>query len=280
MSDHTHYNWFNGILTFFLNFAGMTPLQLIDTHCHLYVDAFHSDIQQVIKRAQSDGVQRFMLPAIDSAELNNLLELEKNFPNQCFAMMGLHPCSVKDNYQSELDLVNEWLNKRKFIAIGECGLDYYWDKTHVAEQKKALHQQMEWALQYDLPIILHTRNAIDDCIAIAKEHQNGKLRGIFHCFGDNIKEAEQIMELGFYMGIGGVLTYKNSGLAETVKSVPMEYLVLETDAPYLTPVPFRGKRNESSYLKYIVTKLAECKNISEQEVANITTANAEKLFRL
>ena len=252
--------------------------QLIDTHCHLYLETFSDDIQQVMNRAFTEGVRQFMLPAIDSSELENLLKLEKNWPEACFAMMGLHPCSVKDNYKVELDLVKNWLAKRKFIAVGEIGLDYYWDKTFINEQKTAFSQQIEWALQYDRPIVIHSRNAIEDCIDMVKEQQSGKLKGIFHCFSDDRAEADKIIELGFYLGIGGVLTYKNSGLADVIKDISLEYIVLETDAPYLTPVPFRGKRNESSYIKYVAAKLAEIKGITVEEVAATTTKNAQKVF--
>ncbi len=253
-------------------------MQLIDTHCHLYLEAFVGDINAIIERASMEGVEQLLLPAIDSSELNNLLDLEKRWPQKCHAMMGLHPCSVKENYKEELALVEYWLTQRPFIAIGEIGLDYYWDKTFIQEQQEAFHLQTEWALQYDKPIVIHSRNSIADCIDIVKQHQQGKHHGIFHCFSDDLSSAEKIMDLGFYMGIGGVLTYKNSGLAEVVKNIPLEYLVLETDAPYLTPVPFRGKRNESSYLKYIVAKLAEVKKITVEEVAAVTTANAKKIF--
>ena len=253
-------------------------MQLIDTHCHLYLEAFKADIEPVMARAAADGVERFYLPAIDSSELDNLLNLEKFWPGKCYAMMGLHPCSVKENHSEELKLVESWLAKRAFVAVGEIGLDYYWDKTFVKEQQEAFHQQIEWAQAYNIPIVIHSRNSVDDCIRIVQEHQNGSLKGIFHCFSDGIEAAEKIMALGFYMGIGGVVTYKNAGLAEVVKNIPLEHLVLETDAPYLTPVPFRGKRNESSYLKYIAEKIADIKNISLEEMAAVTTANAEKIF--
>ncbi len=254
-------------------------IQLIDTHCHLYLDAFKQDIQEVIERSVYEGVEQFILPAIDSSEVENLLNLEKAWPENCFAMMGLHPCSVKENHLEELQIVKDWLARRNFVAIGEIGLDYYWDKTFAKEQQAAFHEQIEWALKYDRPIVIHSRNSTEDCISIVKEHQDGNLSGIFHCFSGDTDAAEKIIDLGFHMGIGGVLTYKNSGLAEVVKNIPLEYLVLETDAPYLAPVPFRGKRNESSYLLYIAAKLAELKNIPIEEVAAVTTANAKKIFR-
>jgi TatD DNase family protein len=253
-------------------------IQLIDTHCHLYGREFAQDIRAVIERAENEGVQRFYLPAIDSEVVDAMLQLEQDFPGKCFAMMGLHPCSVKEDHRQELALVGEWLGKRPFKAVGEIGLDYYWDKTFVEEQKQAFHQQIEWALQYQLPIVIHSRESMADSIQIVKEHQKGGLRGIFHCFTGTLEEAQQIIDLGFYLGIGGVVTYKNTHLREVVKAVSMDHIVLETDAPYLSPVPFRGKRNESSYLKYVVEKIAEVKEIPVAEVAAITTANAKKIF--
>lgn len=252
--------------------------QLIDTHSHLYVKTFRGDIAQVMERAEQEGIFRVYLPAIDSEEIPAMLELETKYPGKCIAMMGLHPCSVKENYRDELAIVSGWLAKRSFAAVGEIGLDYHWDKTHVKEQHEAFHQQIEWALQYRLPIVIHSRESMEDCIGIVKEHQKGELSGIFHCFTGSLAAAQEIIETGFYLGIGGVLTYKNSGLAEVLKEVPLEHMVLETDAPYLTPVPFRGKRNESSYIKYIAEKLAEVKGVSREEVARITTANAQKIF--
>ena len=252
---------------------------LIDTHCHLYLDEFRSDLDQVITRAVAEGVSKFFLPAIDSSETDNLLQTEKKFKDKCFPMMGLHPCSVKENYEVELRLVEEWLSKRPFTAIGEIGLDFYWDLSFKTQQLTAFKQQIEWAVQYALPIVIHSRNSLDDCIEVVAPF-NGKLTGIYHCFSGTLDQANKIMEMGFYMGIGGVLTYKNSGLAEVVRKIPLEHIVLETDAPYLTPVPFRGKRNESSYLKYVVQKLAEVKEIATDEVASITTRNAEKIFKI
>ncbi len=256
----------------------MSDYSLVDTHSHLYVDVFRDDIQQVMKRAADEGVEKVYLPAIDSEELENLLALEALFPGKCLAMMGLHPCSVKDDVKKELALVQEWLGKRKFAAVGEIGLDYYWDKTFIDQQKLAFHEQIEWALHYDLPIVIHSRQSTQDCIDIVRQHQKGKLKGIFHCFGDDEATAKQIIDLGFFLGIGGVLTYKNSGLAQTLSAVSLDHLVLETDSPYLTPVPFRGKRNESIYIKYIAAKLAEVKGVSLEEVARVTTGNAEIVF--
>jgi TatD DNase family protein len=251
---------------------------MIDTHTHIYLEDFKEDISQVIERAQEEGVQKFYLPNIDSSSIDDMLQLEKKFPGVCIGMMGLHPCSVKENYKEELQLVEQWLGKRTFAAVGEIGLDYYWDKTFIAQQKEAFQTQIEWALEYNIPIVIHSRDSLQDCINIVKQNQNGKLRGIFHCFGGSLNEAKQIMDLNFLMGIGGVVTYKKAGLAELLAHIPLSSLVLETDAPYLTPVPFRGKRNEPSYLKYVVEKIAEAKNVLVEEVSKTTSANAQNLF--
>jgi TatD DNase family protein len=192
--------------------------------------------------------------------------------------MGLHPCYVKEDFQKELDWVAGWLEKRSFVAIGEIGLDYYWDTQFAKEQLVAFNLQMQWALDKKLPIVIHTRNAMTDTLAAVQPYAEKGLRGIFHCFSGNASEAARIVEMGFYLGIGGVITYKNAGLAEALENISIDNLVLETDAPYLTPVPFRGKRNESSYLTYIVSRLAAVKNLPETEVARITTANAQKIF--
>jgi TatD DNase family protein len=253
-------------------------MSLIDTHTHLYLKDFANDIDEVMKQAAEEGVEKFYLPAIDSTEIDNLLALEKKYPNNCFAMMGLHPYSVKETYKEELALVYEWLQKRKFAAVGEIGLDFYWDKTFADQQYESFHQQIEWALQFDLPVVLHTRNANQESIDVIKQYKNRNLLGIFHCFSGTLQNAIDIIETGFYLGIGGVITYKNSGLAAIIKEIELKHMVLETDAPYLTPVPFRGKRNESSYLKYVTQKIAEVKNITVEEVAEVTTNNAHRIF--
>ena len=232
----------------------------------------------MLQRAEKEGVAKILMPAIDTETHENMLKLEQKHPGVCFAMMGVHPCSVKSNYKEELKAARAYLENRPFIAIGEIGLDFYWDKTFVAEQYLVFHEQIEWALEFDLPIVIHSRESVDECIRVVSEHQKGKLKGVFHCFSGNDKQAQQIIDLGFYLGIGGVVTFKNSGLDKVMEKVSLEYVVLETDAPYLAPVPFRGKRNEPSYLKYVTEKLALIKNISQEVVAQITTANAEKLF--
>lgn len=251
---------------------------MIDTHTHLYVKEFSDDLIDVIKRAENEGVQKFYLPAIDSSEINAMFSLENQFPGKCIAMAGLHPCSVKENFREELAIVEKLLSERKFAAIGETGLDFYWDKTFTKEQYESLQIQAEWALQYQIPLVLHTRDAMQETIDVIASYKGKGLKGIFHCFSGTLQNAKDIIDLGFLLGIGGVITYKNSGLAEIIKEIDLDYIVLETDAPYLTPVPFRGKRNESSYLKYIAQKIADIKNIFVEEVAEQTTKNAVKIF--
>jgi TatD DNase family protein len=251
---------------------------MIDTHTHLYLNQFDSDRAKMIERAENEGVTKFYLPGIDHEVMERMLEMERLFPGKCIAMPGLHPCSVKEDYEQELDFVAQWLEKRAFVAIGEIGLDFYWDRTFEKEQYVAFERQMEWALAKQLPIVIHTRNAMQETINTVKPFAKRGLRGIFHCFSGSAESARQITGMGFHLGIGGVITYKNAGLGDALKDIGVEWLVLETDAPYLTPVPFRGKRNESSYLKYVVEKLAEVKNCSVAEVAAATTANAEKIF--
>jgi TatD DNase family protein len=200
------------------------------------------------------------------------------YPQNTMAMMGLHPCSVKENVKEELAIIEAQLQKRKFIAIGEIGLDYYWDKTFMNQQMEAFEIQMQWALDYKLPIAIHTRNAMGETIEAVKPFAKKGLRGIFHCFSGSRESAEQITSMGFHLGLGGVLTYKNAGVAEAVANIPMEWLVLETDAPYLSPVPYRGKTNEPSYMIQVALKLAEIKNLPLHEVAEMTTKNAMKVF--
>jgi len=253
-------------------------MKLIDTHCHLYSTEFQDDINEVVNRARAEGVAKFFLPAIDSTTLTAMLALENQYPEECSAMMGLHPCHVKENYLDELKVVETQLAVRNFVAIGEIGLDFYWDKTFAAQQYEAFKQQMQWALDKQLPIVIHTRNAMQETLDTVKPFAAKGLRGIFHCFSGNQEDAGQIVDMGFLLGIGGVVTYKNSGLPVALEKISVENLVLETDAPYLTPVPFRGKRNESSYLRYIAEKLAAIKNIPVDELAFITTKNAERIF--
>ena len=251
---------------------------IVDTHCHLYSEEFIGDIDEVIARAKCQGVVKFYLPAIDSNSLEAMLALENRYPTEVFAMMGLHPCYVKENYKTELQIVADQLTKRTFVAVGEIGLDFYWDKTFATQQYEAFELQMQWALDKKMPIVIHTRNAMQETINMVKPFAAKGLTGIFHCFSGSYESAKQITDMDFMLGIGGVITYKNSGLPEALINIPSSYLVLETDAPYLTPVPFRGKRNESSYLQYIIEKLADIKQTSVEEMASITTENAARIF--
>lgn len=251
---------------------------LIDTHSHIYLDEFDDDRLEMLRRAENEGVTAVLLPAIDSATHVQMLEMEGQYLGLCRAMMGLHPCSVKENYREELSIARSYLDERSFVAIGETGLDFYWDKTYTAQQYEAFHEQIEWALHFDLPVVIHSRNSFDECIQVIASHQKGKLKGVFHCFSGDAEQAARAIDLGFYLGIGGVLTFKNSGLDKVMQTVNLAHVVLETDAPYLAPVPFRGKRNEPSYLKYVVEKLSQLKQVSTAEIAAISTANTQKLF--
>ncbi len=255
-------------------------MHFIDTHAHVYAAELMSDIDLVMKNALTNGVDKILMPAIDSSSLEAMLEIESKYPAHCISMMGLHPCYVKENYKEELALVETWLAKRKFIAIGEIGLDYYWDKTFAKEQQFVFETQMQWALDLKLPIAIHTRNAMGETIELVKPFAKKGLRGVFHCFSGSHESAEQITGMGFHLGLGGVLTYKNAGVAEAVKDIPMEFLVLETDAPYLAPVPYRGKTNEPAFMLEVAKKLAEIKSMPLHEIAELTTKNAEKLFGL
>ncbi|HJS54290.1 MAG TPA: TatD family hydrolase [Chitinophagaceae bacterium] len=253
---------------------------IIDTHCHLYLSEFDTDRAAMLARAENEGVKLVLMPAVDTETHTAMLDTEMNFSGFCLSMMGLHPCSVKENYSQELSVVKEYFEKRGFIAVGETGLDFYWDLTFTKEQYESFQMQIDMALHYDIPVVIHSRNSIDECIRVIGENQKGDLKGVFHCFSGNADQAKKIIEYGFYLGIGGVVTFKNSGLDKVMADVDMKNIVLETDAPYLAPVPFRGKRNECSYLKYVVEKLSEIKNISKDEVENTTTKNAKELFNI
>lgn len=252
---------------------------LIDTHTHLYAEEFTPDRKNLIEKAIVNGIKTFYLPNIDSSSIDVMLQLEAQFPENCFAMMGLHPCSVNVNWKVELALVEDWLKKRKFAAVGEIGIDLYWDKTFFEEQKLAFRQQIDWALDYNYPISIHCREAFEPIYEILKSYKTLP-KAIFHCFSGTVEQANAILELGgFKLGIGGVVTFKNSGLDKVIEQIDLEHLVLETDAPYLAPVPFRGKRNEPSYMMEVAKKVAQIKDISLDEVAKITSHNAKYIFQ-
>lgn len=249
-----------------------------DTHTHLYDEQLAPDESEMIQRALDVGVSKMYMPNCDSSTIDGMLRIAAAYPQHCYPMMGLHPCYVKENYKEELAIVVEQLATGKFYAVGEIGLDYYWDLTFKGQQIEAFGYQIDQALQYQLPIVIHSRESLQDCIDIVREKQNGKLKGIFHCFSGNEEEALQIVELGLFLGIGGVLTFKNSKLPDAIKNVSLNNIVLETDAPYLAPAPYRGKRNESSYIPIIAEKLAEIKQVSIGQIAEITTQNSDKIF--
>jgi TatD DNase family protein len=263
--------WISGILQ---------AMILIDTHAHIYTDEFDEDQQKVVERAKEKGIRSILMPAIDSTTHFRMLQLEKDHPELCMAMMGVHPTSVKANYVEELRVAEDHLSRRKFVAVGETGLDFYWDLTYKEQQYDAFRRQIQWAKQYDIPVVIHSRNSTNECIEAVREQQDGRLKGVFHCFSGTTEQAKAVMGLGFYLGIGGVVTFKNGGLDKVMQEIDLSYVVLETDAPYLAPVPYRGKRNESSYIIYVAEKLAGIKGSSVEEIAATTTANARKLFGL
>ena len=253
---------------------------MIDTHAHIYLEQFNNDRKEVIAEAIHSSVSKIFLPNIDTSTLSSVLDLETEFPDMCSALIGLHPCSVKSDFEKELKNMEEWLGKRSFSGIGETGTDLYWDKSYRAQQIESLEVQVNWAESYKLPIILHSRDSLDLSIQIIEKNHTGDLSGIFHCFTGSLEQARRIIDLDFYLGIGGVLTFKNSGLGSIVENIPLEKIVLETDSPYLTPHPYRGKRNEPAYLHLIAQKLAEIYNTDILTIADITTENAKKVFKI
>ncbi len=250
-----------------------------DTHTHLYSKDFDEDRSIVIQNAIDEGVTRLFMPNVDSKSIEGMLEVEKTFSVNCFSMMGIHPCSINENYLDELNLVEQWLSKRKFVAIGEIGIDLYWDKTFFSQQQDAFRKQIQLAKKYNLPYVIHSRNSFNEVMEIVSEFKNDNLKAIFHCFSGNVEQAEQVIASGnFKLGIGGVVTFKNSGLDKVVEAIDLKHLVLETDAPYLAPVPHRGKRNDPNYLILVAKKIAEIKGVSLEEVAAITTQNSLEVF--
>jgi TatD DNase family protein len=252
-------------------------MYFIDTHTHIYLPEFDDDRNVIMQRAKDLNVEITIMPAIDSSTHSAMITVESTYEN-CYAMIGLHPCSVNQDYERELSIVRDYLAKRKFIAIGEIGLDFYWDKTFTKEQFEAFRQQIAIALQHNLPIVIHSRNAIDECIDIVSEHTG--VKGVFHCFSGNEEQARKIIDLDFMLGIGGVATFKNAGLDKVIEKIGLGNVILETDAPYLAPVPFRGKRNEPAYTKLVAEKISAICNVPVKQVAELTTANAKNLFKL
>lgn len=253
---------------------------LTDTHTHLYLEHFDEDRKEVINRAIDSGIEYLLLPNIDSKSVDGMLRICEDFPENCFPMMGLHPTDVKEGFEKELENVKKWLDKRDFAAVGEIGIDLYWDKTFYEQQLIALKYQIDLAKKHQLPIVIHTRNSMQEMFTVLNEVQTPDLKGVFHCFSGDLEDAYRAIDMGYYLGIGGVITYKKSNLPEILREIELESILLETDAPFLTPVPFRGKRNESAYINYIAEKIADIKSVSIQEVAEITTQNAKDLFKI
>ncbi len=251
---------------------------LTDTHAHLYSKKFEGDRDEMIRRAIAAGVTKMYLPNIDAESIDAMLALEAAFPENCFAMMGVHPCSINAEYEKELAIVEKYLHERTWAGIGETGIDLYWDKTFFKEQQIAFARQIEWAKDMNLPIIIHSRESNEECIELVKAGQDGRLRGIFHCFSGSVDQAQRMIDLGFMLGIGGTVTYAKSDLPEVLRKVPLEHIVLETDAPYLPPVPHRGKRNESAFVVLVAEMLSEIKVLPVAQIAKTTTANAARMF--
>ncbi len=255
-------------------------MYFIDTHTHLYLEEFAHDRQQVVNSALAANVQKMMLPNIDSSSIDGMLGLADQYPDNCLPMIGLHPTSVKDDYLNEIAIVEKWINARKFYAIGECGIDLYWDKEHAVQQEFVFRHHIDLARTHNLPIVVHIRDSFNEVIQILKDENKSDIRGIFHCFSGSVEQAEQAIKYGFSLGLGGVITFKNNKMQETLKHVDLRHLVLETDAPFLAPVPYRGKRNEPSYIPNIAQMVANIKGITLDQVTEATTINAEKLFQL
>jgi TatD DNase family protein len=251
---------------------------LTDTHIHLYSEEFSKDRITMVKKALDEDITRFFLPNIDDRSIEPMMKLTEQYQDNCFPMMGLHPCSVESDYRQKLKIMESWLAKEKYYAVGETGLDYYWSKAYVGEQKDSFLTQVRWAIELELPVVIHSRDSFDDIADLLQPLKTDKLKGVFHCFTGNGQQAKKALDLGFYLGIGGVVTFKNSGLDRTLAGIDLKNIILETDAPYLAPVPHRGKRNEPVYLRLITEKVAEIKELSPEEVAAITTENSKKLF--
>lgn len=254
---------------------------MIDTHTHLYSDQFDDDRSEMIQRALDKGVEKFFLPAIDSETHRKMIDLEEQYPDKVYAMMGLHPCSVQpESWKKELQIVETWLNNRPFCAVGEIGIDLYWDKSTLDIQVKAFEQQIDWAIERDLPIVIHTRESFEETFEVLERKKHPKLRGIFHCFSGNLEQAQHAIDLQFILGIGGVVTFKNGKIDQFLNEIPLNKIVLETDSPYLAPVPFRGKRNESAYVELVAGKLVDIYKTDFAEIDRITTENALKIFEI
>lgn len=253
---------------------------MIDTHAHIYASEFDNDRDEVVKRALEQGIDRILLPNIDLESIEPMLKTEAAYPEVCRSMMGLHPCYVDGNVEQTLEIIRGWFEKHNFIAVGEIGIDLYWDKTFRAEQEMAFVTQLNWAKEMNLPVVIHTRDSIEETLTLLRQEQDGSLRGVFHCFGGSVEEAQAINELGFHLGLGGVSTFKNGGMDKVIPHLDMTWVILETDCPYLAPVPHRGKRNEPAYTSLVAARVAELRGESLEAIDALTTQNAEVLFNL
>lgn len=253
-------------------------MEFIDTHSHLYVNDFDKDRDEVIQESINQGVSRILLPNIDLDSMQDMLNVCKTYPQICYPMIGLHPCDVRTNYKEILQKIFDNFSSYTYVGVGEVGIDLYWDKTFINEQKDAFRRQIQFALEHNLPLVIHKRQSYYETMEVLNEFQGEKLRGIFHCFSGSLAHAQEVIEKGFLLGIGGTVTYKTSDLDNILPDIPLQYIVLETDSPYLTPVPYRGKRNKSSYIPIIAQKIAEIKQTSIEEVAIQTTKNAVEMF--
>ncbi len=251
----------------------------IDTHAHIYAEEFNSDRDDMLRKSEEEGIAKIFMPNIDHTSIDGMMEVELKKPSRYISMMGLHPCSVNKDFEKELYLVEEWLNKRKFAAVGEMGTDLYWDKTFWPQQQEAFKIQVQLAKKHRLPLVIHSRESIDETIELLKPFADGALTGIFHCFSGSLEQSKRIIDMNFYLGIGGVVTFKNGGLDKVLPDVDLNRIVLETDSPYLAPVPHRGKRNEPSYIPLVALKICDLKKITLDELSKATTANALKIFQ-
>ncbi len=253
---------------------------MIDTHAHIYSKKFEGQTAQMIERAKEAKITQILMPNIDHESIDSMLELEQKHPDFCQAMMGLHPCHVKKNFEKELYIVEDWLSKRSFIAVGEMGLDFYWDTSFKEQQIEAFKIQAEFSIKNEIPLVIHARESMNEVIGLLQTLKTDKLKGVMHCFTGNLNQAEQLIELDFMLGIGGVVTFKNGGLDKVIPHIETKHLLLETDSPYLAPKPYRGKTNEPSYLPYIANKIAELKSQKIEDIIQQTTSNANQLFNL
>ncbi|WP_105903684.1 TatD family hydrolase [Vibrio gangliei] len=253
---------------------------MIDSHAHIYAEEFEHDRDEVVQRAQEVGISKILLPNIDLNSIEPMLATEARYPDVCHSMMGLHPCYVNADIEQDLATIKSWFSQHNFIAVGEIGIDLYWDKTYQSEQEYAFRTQLQWAKEFNLPVVIHTRDSIEQTLDILSQEQDGSLTGVFHCFGGTVEEAKAINQLGFHLGIGGVSTFKNGGMDKVIPELDLNYVILETDCPYLAPTPHRGKRNEPSFMQLVAQKIADLKEVPLSTITELTDHNTKALFRL